>query len=137
MNSLSQTPDAIQTEGAKLSDLVNPNMREILGDQNGELLPDMADAFVNMDYGQLYGRTGPDIKNRYIATNSARSAFGGQTAPQSKIAIQASHKSGLNDIEIAESIWQMVLSGGLSAAINGQNTLLEVLEQNKEPQGAP
>lgn len=118
-----------QSDGAKLADHVNPGMRDVLNQRYGHLLPGMADTVVDMAYGQFYARPGLDLQRRYIATIAALAAMGGQTGPQLRINIEAGLKSGLTESEIAETIWQMALYGGLPAAINALNTLLVLLAE--------
>lgn len=117
------------SEGAKLADDLNPGVRDVLEERYGHLLPGMADTVIDMAYGRFYGRPGLDLKSRYIATIAALSAMGAQTAPQLRINIQAGLKVGLSETEIAETIWQMVLYGGLPASINALNTLREICNE--------
>lgn len=114
--------------GADLVSELNPGLKEVLEDRYGQLLPGMAETVVDMAYGQFYARPGLDLKSRYIATIAALTAMGHQTAPQLKINIEAGLKVGLSEREIAETIWQMALYGGLPAAINALNTLRAVCE---------
>lgn len=118
------------TKGRALAEDLNPGVRDVLDDRYGYLLPGMADTIVDMAYGEFYGRSGLDMKSRYVATIAALTALGSQTGPQLRINIQAGLKTGLSQTEIAEVIWQMALYGGLPAAINALNTFLEVLEED-------
>lgn len=118
----------MNVDGAKLADELNPGVRDVLEDRYGHLLPGMADTIIDMAYGQFYGRPGLDMKSRYIATISALTAMGAQTGPQLRINIEAGLKAGLSETEVAETIWQMALYGGLPAAISALNTLKSVLD---------
>ncbi|EDZ45099.1 carboxymuconolactone decarboxylase [Rhodobacterales bacterium Y4I] len=112
--------------GADLARELNPGLKEILEDRYGHLLPGMPDTIIDMAYGRFYARPGLDLKSRYIATIAALAASGNQTAPQLRVNIEAGLKAGLSETEIAETIWQMALYGGLPAAINALNTLRSV-----------
>lgn len=114
--------------GSELADDLNPGLREVLDARYGHLLPGMSDTVIEMAYGQFYARPGLDLKSRYIATIAALSALGHQTQPQLRINIQAGLKVGLSETEIAETIWQMALYGGLPAAINALNTLRSICD---------
>lgn len=116
-------------DGAKLAETLNPGLRDVLDDRYGHLLPGMADTIIDMAYGQFYARPGLDLKSRYIATIAALTAMGGQTEPQLRINIAAGLTVGLSETEIAETIWQMALYGGLPAAINALNTLRSVVDE--------
>ncbi|MEP0520978.1 MAG: carboxymuconolactone decarboxylase family protein [Hyphomicrobiales bacterium] len=119
------------THGRLLAEELNPGIHHVLEERYGHLLPGMADTIVDMAYGQFYGRSGLDMKSRFIATIAALTALGGQTKPQLRINIEAGIKSGLTETEISEVMWQMALYGGLPSMINGLNTLLEVIEEQK------
>ncbi|WP_138470068.1 carboxymuconolactone decarboxylase family protein [Poseidonocella sp. HB161398] len=118
-----------RAEGARLAEKVNPGLRDVLEARYGALLPGMADTVIDMAYGRFYAREGLDLKSRYIATIAALSAQGGQTGPQLRINIEAGLGAGLAPREIAETIWQMALYGGLPAAVNALNTLRAVLAE--------
>lgn len=118
-----------QSDGARLADRLNPGVRDVLEERYGHLLPDMADTVIDMAYDRFYARPGLDLKSRYIATIAALTAMGAQTAPQLRINIQAGLKVGLTETEIAETIWQMALYGGLPAAINALNTLRAICDE--------
>lgn len=118
-----------KVDGARLADDLNPGVRDVLEERYGHLLPGMADTVIDMAYDRFYARPGLDLKRRYIATIAALSAMGGQTEPQLRINIQAGLTVGLTKTEIAETIWQMALYGGLPAAINALNTLRAVCDE--------
>lgn len=120
-------------DGRRLSEEVNPGMEAALQSRYGHLLPGMAEAVVDFAYGRQYARPGLPLRERYIATIAALTALGGQTAPQLKVNIAGGRKAGLSREEIAETIWQMALYGGLPAAINGLNAALEVFAAEDAP----
>lgn len=117
-------------DAAALAEKLNPGVRDVLEERYGHLLPGMADTIIDMAYGRFYGRPGLELKQRYIATIAALTAMGGQTAPQLRINIEAGLKIGVSEREIAETIWQMALYGGMPAAISGLNTLREIVAEN-------
>ncbi|RED49667.1 carboxymuconolactone decarboxylase family protein [Aestuariispira insulae] len=115
--------------GRRLSEELNPGMEATLEERYGHLVPGMAEAVVDFAYGRQYAREGLPLRDRYIATIAALTALGGHTAPQLKVNIAGGRKAGLSQQEIAETIWQMALYGGLPAAINGLNAALEVFSE--------
>jgi 4-carboxymuconolactone decarboxylase len=115
--------------GRELVEKLNPGMEDVLEQRYGGLLPGMAEAIVDFAYGRHYARPGLMLRDRYVATIAALTALGGQTAPQLAINIRGGLKAGLTQTEIAETIWQMSLYGGLPSAINALNTALSVFEE--------
>ncbi|WP_106743950.1 carboxymuconolactone decarboxylase family protein [Yoonia maritima] len=105
---------------------MNPGLEETLSDRYDHLVPDMAESLIEWAYGRHYVRKGLDVKTRQLCTVAALTALGGQTGPQLKINIAHSLAVGVTDKELAEVIWQMSVYGGMPAAINGLNALLDV-----------
>ncbi|MEP3784000.1 carboxymuconolactone decarboxylase family protein [Ascidiaceihabitans sp.] len=120
--------DATYKRGQTLSETLNPGMEATLKARYDALLPGMAETVVDFAYGQQYSRPGLPLRDRYIATIAALTALGAQTRPQLKINIAGGLKAGLTQTEIAETIWQMAMYGGMPAAINALNAALEVFE---------
>lgn len=120
--------DATYKRGQTLSETLNPGMEATLQARYDALLPGMAETVVDFAYGQQYSRPGLPLRDRYIATIAALTALGAQTRPQLKINIAGGLKAGLTQTEIAETIWQMAMYGGMPAAINALNAALEVFE---------
>ncbi len=118
--------------GRQLSEELNPGLEAAIEARYGHLLPGMAEGLVDFAYGRHYARPGLPLRERYIATIAALTALGGQTRPQLKVNIASGRKAGLAREEIAETIWQMALYGGMPAAINGLNAALEVFAEEEE-----
>ncbi|MDO6591553.1 carboxymuconolactone decarboxylase family protein [Loktanella sp. D2R18] len=105
---------------------MNPTLEETLAARYDHLVPGMAESLVEWAYGRHYVREGLDVKTRQLCTVAALTAMGGQTTPQLKINIAHALSVGVTEKEMAEVIWQMSVYGGMPAAINGLNALLEV-----------
>lgn len=118
--------------GKALADAHNPGLEEALEARYGALLPGMPQDLISFVYGQHYDRQGLSLRDRSLATISALTALGGQTAPQLRIHIKGGLNAGLSKTEIAEAIWQMSLYGGFPAAINALNVALDVFKERGE-----
>ncbi|MEO0607110.1 MAG: carboxymuconolactone decarboxylase family protein [Pseudomonadota bacterium] len=117
--------------GRELAGQIAPKMEPALAARYDEILPGMSESLVEWAYGRQLSRPGLDMKSRYIGIIAALTALGAQTTPQLKIQISGALKAGLTKHEIAETIWQTALYGGLPAAINALNTALDVFEDQK------
>lgn len=118
--------------GKALADVHNPGLEEALEARYGALLPGMPQDLISFVYGQHYDRPGLSLRDRSLATISALTALGGQTAPQLRIHIEGGLNAGLSQTEVAEAIWQMSLYGGFPAAINALNVALDVFKERGE-----
>ena len=114
--------------GRELAGKIAPKMEPVLAARYDELLPGMSESLVEWAYGRQLSRPGLDMKSRYVGIIAALTALGAQTTPQLKIQIAGALKAGLTKHEIAETIWQTSMYGGLPAAINALNTAIEVFE---------
>ena len=120
---------ALET-GRELSETLSPGLENALEKRYGELLPEMPRDLVEFVYGHHYARPGLSLRDRCLATISALTALGGQTAPQLRLHIEGGLKAGLSKSEIGEAIWQMSLYGGFPASINALNIALEIFNQD-------
>lgn len=116
-------------EARAMAERLNPGVEPALERRYGHLLPGIGETVVDFAFGRVYDREGLDLKTRMIATVAGLTALGGQTRPQLKVNIAAALRAGAGRREIAEAIWQMSLYGGLPAAINGLNAMLEVYDE--------
>ncbi|MEM6439377.1 MAG: carboxymuconolactone decarboxylase family protein [Pseudomonadota bacterium] len=112
-----------------MAERLNPGVEPALEARYGHLVPGLAETVVDFAFGRVYDREGLDLRARMIATVAGLTVLGGQTRPQLKVNIAAAVRAGVERREIAETIWQMSLYGGLPAAINGLNAMLEVFEE--------
>jgi len=121
--------DAAYQRGRDLAERLNPGMETALRDRYGEWLPDaVAETVVGHGMGAVYARDGLDLRTRLLVTVGALAAMGGQTRPQLKVNIASALCAGATAREISEAIFQMHLYGGMPAAINAMNTMIEVFD---------
>jgi 4-carboxymuconolactone decarboxylase len=93
------------------------------------IAPDFARYIVEFSFGDIYSRSGLDLKSREIATIAALTALG-NAQPQLKVHIQAGLNVGLTRGEIVETIIQMAVYAGFPAAVNGLFAAREVFAAN-------
>lgn len=92
------------------------------------IAPDLARYIIEFPFGDVYSRSGLDLKSREIATVAALTALG-NAAPQLKVHITAALNVGCTQEEIKEVIIQMAVYAGFPAAINGMMVAKEVFDQ--------
>jgi 4-carboxymuconolactone decarboxylase len=93
------------------------------------IAPDFARYIVEFPFGDIYSRSGLDLKSREIATIAALTALG-NAQPQLKVHIQAGLNVGLTRGEIVETIMQMAVYAGFPAALNGLFAMRDVFDAN-------
>ncbi|GAB3522163.1 carboxymuconolactone decarboxylase family protein [Photobacterium alginatilyticum] len=97
-----------------------------------DVCPDLARFTIEYPFGDIYSRTGLDLKSREIATVAALTALG-NCQPQLKVHINAALNVGCTEDEIKEVVLQMSVYAGFPAALNGMFAVKEVLmERNMD-----
>jgi len=100
-------------------------LAEIDGEQGDQVVaslsgiaPDFARYLIEFPFGDIYSRSGLDLRTREIATVAALTAMG-TALPQLKVHIHAALNVGCTQTEITETIIQMAIYAGFPAALNG------------------
>jgi 4-carboxymuconolactone decarboxylase len=83
-----------------------------------DIAPDFADLLIEFPFGDVYSRSGLDLKSREIATVAALTAMGTAT-PQLKVHVHGALNVGCSRQEIIEVMIQMAVYAGFPAALNG------------------
>lgn len=99
-------------------------------DSLSDIAPDLGRYIVEFAFGDLYSRTGLDLKSRETATIAALTAMGNAT-PQLEVHIAAGLNVGLSREEIVEIIMQMTAYAGFPAALNAIAAARRVFERHK------
>lgn len=82
-----------------------------------DIAPDLGRYIVEFAYGDVFARSGLDLKTREIATVAALTAMG-TAAPQLKVHMQAALRVGASREELIETVMQMIPYAGFPAALN-------------------
>lgn len=118
--------------GRAFTEATNPGMEEALRARYDHLLPGLARDLAELN-GRIYPRGVLPEATRELLTIAALTALGAQTGPQLKIHVAAARKLGLSREEIAETIYQMSLYGGMPAMFNALNAALDVFDAEENP----
>lgn len=104
---------------------------ERLKNAYADFSPELVQFTLEYGYGDIFSRDNLSKKHRQIATIAALTALG-NAQPQLKFHINAGMNIGVTEDEIKEIMLLMSVYAGFPSAINGTNTLKEVLaERNK------
>ena len=110
-------------------------LREIDGEAGERVLeslkricPDLGRYLIEFPFGDVYSRTGLDLKSREIATVAALSVLG-HALPQLKVHIHGALNVGCSPEEIVEVIIQMAVYGGFPVALNAAFAAQEVFQE--------
>ena len=93
-----------------------------------DISPDCDRYLIEFPFGDIYSRTGLDLKSREIATLAALVAMG-NAFPQLKVHIHGALNVGCSRTEVIEVIIKMAVYAGFPAALNGLSAAKEVFNE--------
>jgi 4-carboxymuconolactone decarboxylase len=104
------------------------------GERVIEILKDISSDFaryiIEFPFGDIYSRTGLDLKSREIATVAALVTMGNALS-QLKVHINGALDVGCSRTEVVEVIIQMAVYAGFPAALNGLSAAKEVFDERE------
>ncbi|WP_462172837.1 carboxymuconolactone decarboxylase family protein [Pseudoalteromonas xiamenensis] len=116
--------------GLKLLEQIDGEAGKNVIESLQDICPDLAKYTIEYPFGDIYARSGLDLKSREIATVAALTALGHCT-PQLKVHLNAALNVGCTEDEIKEILLQMSVYAGFPTALNGMFAFKDVLEQRK------
>lgn len=105
-------------EGLKKLKEIDGEAGEKIIEGLASIAPDLAKYTIEFPFGDIYQRSGLDLKTRELATISALTALG-NCQPQLNVHINGALNVGCKPIEITEVIIQMAVYAGFPASLNG------------------
>ncbi|MBS0455359.1 MAG: carboxymuconolactone decarboxylase family protein [Proteobacteria bacterium] len=90
--------------------------------------PDFARLVVEFPFGDVYARSGLDLRARELATVAALCAMG-SAQPQLRVHVHAALHVGCTPEEVVEVVMQMAVYAGFPAALNGLLVVREVFTE--------
>ena len=101
--------------GQEMARAFNPGLENFDTRAFEKMLPVMPADMMEMWFGRTFNREGLDAKTRLLLTIGALTVQGAVAEPQLRLAVRHARQAGASQREIAETIWQMSMFGGLPA----------------------
>lgn len=121
------TADRYQRGWRKLAEVDGHAGEQVIASLK-DIAPDLARYIIEFPFGDIYSRSGLDLKSREIATVAALTAMG-NAQPQLKVHIHGALNVGCTREEVIEVIIQMAVYAGFPAALNGIFAAKEVFTE--------
>ena len=112
---------------AKLNE-IDGEQGERVVDALKDIAPDFARYLIEFPFGDIYSRSGLDLKTRELAVVAALTALG-NAAPQLKVHVHGALNVGCTREEVVEVMMQMAVYAGFPAALNGLFAAKEVFAE--------
>ena len=101
--------------GQEMARAFNPGLEDLDPKAFEKLIPTMPADMMELWFGKTFNREGLDAKTRLLLTIGALTVQGALAEPQLRLAVRHALQAGATQREIAETIWQMSMFGGLPA----------------------
>ena len=121
------TNDRFERGRAKIQELVEGGDQGVLKGL-GKTAPDLANYVLEFIFGDLYSRSGLDLKTKQIITLTCLATLG-NAKPQLTYHIKAALNIGFSREEIIDIMTHLAGYAGFPAALNGVNTAKEVFAE--------
>ena len=101
--------------GQEMARAFNPALENVDTKAFEKLVPTMPADMLELWFGRTFNREGLDAKTRLLLTIGAITCQGAMAEPQLRLTIRHAIEAGATKREIAETIYQMSMFGGLPA----------------------
>ena len=101
--------------GQEMARAFNPALESFDPRAFDKMIPTMPADMMEMWFGKTFNREGLDAKTRLLLTIGALTVQGALAEPQLRLAVRHARQAGASQREIAETIWQMSMFGGMPA----------------------
>ncbi|WP_339107704.1 carboxymuconolactone decarboxylase family protein [Thioclava sp. GXIMD4216] len=102
-------------QGAEMARRFNPALESFNPAAFDSYFPTMSRDMMEMWFGNTFNRDGLDAKTRLLLTLAALTAMGAQADGQIRLTIRHAMEAGATQREVAETIFQMSMFGGVPA----------------------
>ena len=101
--------------GQEMLRAFNPALENVQVAGFDKLFPTMSKDMMEMWFGKTFNREGLDARTRLLVTIAALTVLGAQADAQLRLTIRHALEAGATQREIAETIFQMSMFGGVPA----------------------
>lgn len=121
-------------QGQAMVRAFNPALETFRAPVYEDLIPTMSKDFMEMAFGKTFNREGLDARTRMLVTIAALTVLGAQAEAQLRLSVRHALEAGATKREIAETIFQMSLFGGLPAMQKALEIAQSVFRDGPEEQ---
>ena len=119
-------------QGQEMARAFNPAMETFKVKAFEDFVPTMTKDFMEMAFGRTFNRDGLDAKTRLLVTIGALTVLGAHAEPQLRLTVRHALQAGATQREIAETIYQMSMFGGLPAMQKALEIAQSVFAEDEE-----
>ncbi|PIE08872.1 MAG: hypothetical protein CSA74_00290 [Rhodobacterales bacterium] len=132
MNDFAKTYARMLEQGAAMARAMNPALAEFAPEGFDRLFPTMPKDWLDAVLGNAFNPDGLDARTRLLVTLAGLVAAGATAQPQIALTLRHAREAGASEQEIAETIWQVSMLGGLPAMNRALAIAREVFDELNE-----
>jgi 4-carboxymuconolactone decarboxylase len=123
-------------QGQQMARALNPAMETFRLPALDEWFPTMPKEALEMTMGKTFNPEGLDAKTRLLVTLGALTVIGAQAEDQVRITVRHALEAGATPQEVAETIGQMAVFGGVPAMTKAMGLAQGVIAERQKKQEA-
>ena len=123
----------MMAQGQEMLRAFNPALEKAQMPRLDQVFPTMPAEMLELWFGKTFNREGLDSKTRLLITLGALTATGAMAEPHIRLTVRHAREAGASEREIAETIWQMSMLGGLPATQKALELAQGVFAEMKDP----
>ena len=118
-------------QGQEMARAFNPALEHFDMRAYEKMFPTMPADMLEMWFGKTFNRDGLDAKTRLLITIAAMTVQGAMAEPQLRMTVRHAIEAGATPREVAETIYQMGMFGGIPAMQKALETAQSVFSESE------
>lgn len=135
MTDFAKTYAAMLEQGAAMARAMNPRLAEMTPEGLDRFFPTLPKEWMEAVFGSAFNPDGLDARTRLLVTLAGLVAVGATAQPQIALTVRHAREAGASEKEIAETIYQMSMLGGLPAMNRALEIAKEVFDADRDEEG--
>ena len=120
------------TQGQDMARAINPAMESFNAAAFDKLMPTLPKDMLEMFFGRTFNRDGLDARTRFLVSLAGIVATGAMGEAQMRLTIRNAVEAGATEREIAETIFQMSMFGGVPAMTRALDIAQGVFDETQD-----
>ena len=131
MSDFTKLFEQMMQQGQEMVRTLNPAMESFKAQGFDQAMPKMPKDFMEMIWGNAFNKDGLDAKQRLLVMIAGMTVQGAPLEPMFKSTVSHAIDAGATPKEVAETIYQMSMLGGLPAMTRALGFAQAVFDENE------
>ncbi|MBU2868612.1 carboxymuconolactone decarboxylase family protein [Pacificibacter marinus] len=132
MNDFAKYLEQMMEQGTKMAKSLNPALETFQMPDFSKLMPTMTAEQMEIFWGTGFNKDGLDAKTRFLVILAGQTVLGAQAEEPFKVTVRHALDAGATQQQIAQTIYQMSMLGGLPAMSKALGLATQVFAEQQE-----